>query len=827
MSNEVHTDKIQKVTPPAYLLKRLETFQIGKGGKVSYLLRDKVLGKNYDFEPWQFFVLEVLPGCDTFNKIASVFEDRFGRQIKRKELEEFFASVADSNLFNEDAAKHPLLAPFCQKSYAVEDGKAKVKSFQSVSTEGNAAWESKTEDKAKPGVAKKEAELKDLPAGVQDVLGLDPKKTKKMWTLFDPRPLLKLLVPVLSPLKYSVYLLPLLAAAALFVIVDHAREVRVDIDHLYSTVTLLTHIVFSMFTVNLIATLTTACVAYSYRATVSGIGIGVYMGFLPRFVARIGHVEQLQRREVMWLHASPLLARIGMFSLGILLWYHSRVADGFLPKASLGLSLVCFIDLLFASGNPMAKGSGYHVLSAFLNEPNLRGRAFSTLLNRLRGSSYKKADNDVLVAYALAVSVFMFVLIVFVLQLVSNGLGKMQIGGSAILLTVALGAYLLRGTVNRFKKIAEAYERSVQLNRWKDRAVPAETAAAAAATGKEETGGVGGYVRRAIPLMLLIVLFLPYHYQSGGNLTIYAFQQADITPDVPGIVAEVYFDGGEAVKKGTVIARLKDDDNQARVDYYTAKMKEQQSVIDNLKTLPKPEEIKVAQADLDVAITHEKFSREKVPRIEKLYKQGAVSFDEYDSVKKEHDVDVRQVAQKKAALELAKTGPTADEIAAAQAEWESLKEERDAYQDKVNRSVLTMPFDGNILTLHLKDKINTYLEKGKTFAKVEDTAQVTAEIDVPEADIGNAALGATIHAKPQAYSDQVFDGTVTTIDRNVTALPTGNVIKVIATIGNKDGKLKTGMSGYAKIDGPTMPVWKAFSLAIQRFFNIDVWSWIP
>ena len=59
------------------------------------------------------------------------------------------------------------------------------------------------------------------------------------------------------------------------------------------------------------------------------------------------------------------------------------------------------------------------------------------------------------------------------------------------------------------------------------------------------------------------------------------------------------------------------------------------------------------------------------------------------------------------------------------------------------------------------------------------------------------------------------------------AKPFGNVVKVIATIDNPKGELKTGMTGYAKIGGTTMPVWKAFSLALLRFFNVQVWSWIP
>ena len=53
------------------------------------------------------------------------------------------------------------------------------------------------------------------------------------------------------------------------------------------------------------------------------------------------------------------------------------------------------------------------------------------------------------------------------------------------------------------------------------------------------------------------------------------------------------------------------------------------------------------------------------------------------------------------------------------------------------------------------------------------------------------------------------------------------MVKVIAVIDNPKGELKTGMTGYAKIGGTTMPVWKAFSLALLRFFDIQVWSWIP
>ena len=68
------SSQTQKVALPAYLPKRLQAFRIGNGTSESYLLRDKFQDKNYDFEPWQFFILEVLPSCQDFARLASAFE---------------------------------------------------------------------------------------------------------------------------------------------------------------------------------------------------------------------------------------------------------------------------------------------------------------------------------------------------------------------------------------------------------------------------------------------------------------------------------------------------------------------------------------------------------------------------------------------------------------------------------------------------------------------------------------------------------------------------------------------------------------------------------
>jgi putative peptide zinc metalloprotease protein len=111
------------------------------------------------------------------------------------------------------------------------------------------------------------------------------------------------------------------------------------------------------------------------------------------------------------------------------------------------------------------------------------------------------------------------------------------------------------------------------------------------------------------------------------------------------------------------------------------------------------------------------------------------------------------------------TGVTKEQIAAADAKLVSLQEQRGSYVSKLNRTVLRMPFDGNILTLQLKDRLNSYLDKGQPFALVEYTGTVTAEIEVAESDVQYVKPDSMIRIRPAAYFDREFVGKVATSSR--------------------------------------------------------------
>ena len=123
-----------------------------------------------------------------------MFEDRFGRQLTEGEVLKFFGWLADNKLLDEGSAAHPLLKPFTKQSYALEHGLVKPKSFEELATMMAPAGPAPHT----PVAAPKDVPAEDatLPAGVNDAENLDPRRAGRALPLFEIRPLLALLLPI-------------------------------------------------------------------------------------------------------------------------------------------------------------------------------------------------------------------------------------------------------------------------------------------------------------------------------------------------------------------------------------------------------------------------------------------------------------------------------------------------------------------------------------------------------------------------------------------------------------------------------------------------------
>jgi putative peptide zinc metalloprotease protein len=814
------TEDSKKIVLPAFLNRRFEAFRIAKGNEQSYVVRDKLHGKTYDFDPWQFFILEVLPGCESVEKLQTVFKDRFDRELTRKEIDDFLGSLADAKLLDETAAQHPLLARFTKITYVVsDDGKATPKPFSDRPATSQAATPAPAEA---PSASNRQGE--DAVGG-EPPLGLDWPDPKVKFQIFDPRPILRWLAPALKPLWRIIYIIPLMLFAALYVaLYKHFDLFYEDMTTLQANVNLVEQLIFAWLTVHFLSSMSAAIVATNYKVSVEKVGFYPTFGFMPRWCLKMSGANLLTRSQMMWLHAAPLFMRAVLLSFGVLLWFNERDTHSDLAQIGLLTTFTCIIGLTLEAGNPLLKAHAYYILAAYLGEPHLRGKAYLAILNRLRGNVYQAYDRKLLAVYGVLSLTWIIIVTAIIASMLSKYLiGDVHLHGTAIILTCVFLVWMLWLNYTGLKKFGEDFDRKLQFDRWRSRALPVKDAAEGEVTTRRAS-----YWKRALLVGLIVVLFLPYPYEPTGQFIIFPMVKEDLTTDTPGVIAEVFFDGGEFVKKGTVLARLAHENFTAQYNVLTAQIEEQKNVIANLKTLPKPEDVKLAEEQLAVARAHEPYSREKVKRLRPLWKAGAVTFEELDSNEKEHAVDVQQVAEKEANLALVKTGPTAERIAGEEAKLDAIQADRDGIQAKLDRTYIRMPFDGNILTLHLKDRINGYLEQGKPFASVEYTGAVTAQIQIQESDLQFVKVGMVARARTTSYFFDEFKGKVIQIDPNITDNKSQNTwVNVIALYDNSDGRLKTGMSGQAKLGSVSLPVWQAFTLSIERFFLVTVWSWFP
>lgn len=832
----------RKIATPLLLRKGLQVFLRNGRQEPLYVVIDPSSQLQWELETHQFFILEMLQVDEEFVAVAASYERRFSQVLTRGDLDALLANLIDQRLLGLAAAAHPLVAQYREqlqedlqrlleeKAARFRDKSMPPAKRAAASAPINAAPAAASTPAAgmqRPASGASNDAGKNagesLQAGVRGSAGMDDTLQIPVLHLFNPHRLLKSMQGWSESLRYVVFVLPLLFGLALGIVLNNFGQAHLDASTMLSGMGAVGHVLFSLFTVNLLCTLTLALTAQRYRGTVYSLSIAFMLGFLPRFMPRINHLIGLSRRERLWLHGGPVLMRLALFSLGVFVWYLTRSSNGVLPAIGLALAITSAVALLLTL-NPLSKSSGYHLIAVLVDEPQLRGKAFKALFGRIKGNAYREANDTALMAYGLASILYSVLLFVIALLMVGSWL-KINFGGTGVLACVVLISYLSLLTYRKFKSANEMYERSVQFERWKRRRLPDNIEQKLAA--QQPANKLARYTGRVFALSLLICLFLPYPYEPGGTFVILPTEQQQVASDIGGIVTEVLVEGGEQVKAGQVLARLATGDYAAQVKIAEARIAEEQAIVAELKARPRAEEVDVALRSLDMARTQTRFSESNHQRHVTLLAKGGVSAQQADQARRQYEVDLMAVKVAEANLALTRAGATPDSVAAAEAQVQRWQSERDLHLAKIERSQLRAPMDGKLITLLLKQKVGKFQPPGEPFAVVEKAERVFAEIEVPETEIGYVQPGAVLKVKPLAYSDRLFDGTVTQIDANVIEKTAGKYVKVLTIIDNPAGELKSGMTGYAKAAGETLPVWKAFSRAIFRFIDVELWSWIP
>jgi multidrug resistance efflux pump len=335
------------------------------------------------------------------------------------------------------------------------------------------------------------------------------------------------------------------------------------------------------------------------------------------------------------------------------------------------------------------------------------------------------------------------------------------------------------------------------------------------------------YFKYLVWSALIGLLFVPYHYDTGGSFRFLPPTQVAARALVAGEIDQVYVEEGQWVNKDQPLALQSTRVHQKDLDATQASLDEKKAKLALVKSGAKPEQIEKAKQQVDRARVKLEYDTKEANRLKGLYEQGVVSEEDYDNAAKTQDVDREQLEVAKAELKLVMASFRPEEIDALEADVRRLQTEVEYYKQNVGLTKILSPVSGQIVTPYLSMKVGQNLKEGDVFAVIQDAKTIQAEVQVPEGDVSEVSVGAKVKIKTWAYPNNIFTGSVALIAPVAEAQSSGNVVRVLTEVSNSNLLLKPEMTGYAKIESDWKPVGVILSRLLYRFFMVEVWYWIP
>lgn len=302
---------------------------------------------------------------------------------------------------------------------------------------------------------------------------------------------------------------------------------------------------------------------------------------------------------------------------------------------------------------------------------------------------------------------------------------------------------------------------------------------------------------------------IPTYFEATGNLASDA--TTDVAPAVAGKIAQVNFDVGSYVEKGSVLVRLDDRDARIRLEQAQAQLEQQRKAVDqavaglrqaqvrlgvrdgevfNIETFS---QVKSTKANLDLA-------EKEYQRAQKLVDSGDVSRSILDQRRASRDALLGQLdeARSNAAVAVRAINSAEAQVASAKTAVSTAETQIEQARKALADTVIYAPISG-FISERVSD-VGEYISPNTPNSKVATivrTSTLRMKIDVPEAAVGKVSAGQSISLQTSAYPDRSFAGTVVRMSPSVNA--TARTLTVEAEVANGEGLLKPGQFATVRI----------------------------
>jgi len=273
----------------------------------------------------------------------------------------------------------------------------------------------------------------------------------------------------------------------------------------------------------------------------------------------------------------------------------------------------------------------------------------------------------------------------------------------------------------------------------------------------------------------------------------------DLTTKSPGTIKILAFQEGSAVKKQVLLAELTRSDLVAQQARDALAVQAAQANLDDLQSGSRVQEIKVAQANYNIAQVNLEQAILDSARADQLYQGGALSQQAWEQARLNAQLKQNQLDAAEANLELLQAGTRPAKITAAAAEVERTQAVLQATQSLLDDLKLYSPMDGTVLTRNYEP--GEYIAAGVALATIADLDHLWVKVYIPTDDLPSVQLGQQVAFTVSGDTTQ-YTGTVSHIATKGEFTPktiqtkqerTNVVYEVKIEIDNVSGALKPGM----------------------------------
>ncbi len=544
--------------------------------------------------------------------------------------------------------------------------------------------------------------------------------------------------------------------------------------------------------------------------------------------------EKKHRLAVIW--AGPFMQMLTLAAV-VLLWRITVVGSAINQIAQIS-AIVSLVTILF-NFNPLIKLDGYYLLSDWLEIPNLRRKAFKYFGSRAKQAlfgieddsfnpeEYTPRERKILMRYAIASVLYSAILLGYIGFIAGSWLIE-TFGLAGALVLIATPLYILRKElVASIRYLSNPMKVTKNIFSSPLRSI--------------------SYILFGI-VVVVVVFFVPFKERVSGTVELLPIQRFAISagsggqvftemricgdkPDLKtGYLNMSSFDlsalsiskrvsAGEIVSAGDTLLALQSNQVTSELEVARSALTTLEAQLALLKSPPKAESLMVLVADAQAYESEFERATSELSRKRELYSKHLIAKNELEDAESAVGISASKWNSAKSVVELHKSPPKPEQEAVINSDIIQQQARIKFLESQVSAQVITSPFDGKVVEGAGESE----------FLVVIDESQIEARIHVSDFDLTKVSLGQNVSLRVRSYSSETFEGRVNRISQVgfrqeiQNTANTGEFV-VAAIYQNTEGKLRPGMSGYAKIDIGEKNAFNLIAQKVRSFIRVEFWS---